>query len=184
MALRTTAARAREEIDRAHPAGLLCPGGQREFVGLFRHVGGEREFGRQWKHQVRGTQAPARVRGDWRRQVVGVAHRISAAHPCQKNVQLPGGERLRILEPVTWVLDAPRRHMTGDELGADRFSPRDGILVGQERHRRHAAGHVAPAASIADDRKDVFVVGVGRGDGFVGFAAAGPRARSPRAPSR
>src|SRR5439155_15326653 len=67
------------------------------------------------------------------------------------------------------VFGVPRRHVRGDELGADRLGPRERFLVGHQRHRRDTTTDVALRAALLQDRKHVVVVGVLRRDRLVRF---------------
>ena len=156
------------EVDRANPSRAPRRGRQAELLRPFRRVGRQCDLG-QRQLEVRRAQVRVRVQRDGWRRVFRVADRIAAGHPGQQNVQLPGGQRLHVLEPAGCGVHAPRRHVSGDQLGPDRFSPGHGVLGGHQRHRRDAAGDVAAAAPIADDRKHIVVVGVGRRDRLVGL---------------
>jgi hypothetical protein len=66
---------------------------------------------------------------------------------------------VKLLNPDV-LLDVPRRHDAGPRSDAgpllDGARPRPHVLVGDERHRRHAVRAVTVLAAALQNRRDVF----------------------------
>src|SRR5262245_3442757 len=109
----------------------------------------------------------------WLRHVGVVAFQRASVNPRGDRLNLDFAQaaivahRQRLL-----VVGAPRRHLTPDDLGFDRFGPRPHIFVGEERHWRDLARAVARRAFVVNDRRDVF--GKSRGDGTGGLTGFQP----------
>src|SRR5262249_54058475 len=68
----------------------------------------------------------------------------------------------------------PRRHRFDHQILANRFRPGDGARGNRVRHQRHRGGaavDMTAPALIAQDWKDIVVVGVFGRNGFVGLDA-------------
>src|SRR6185503_8637897 len=82
-------------------------------------------------------------------------------------VELVGSEHRHVPKLPRCSINAPRRHVPGEQFCPNRFRPRQCVCVCRERHWRHSVLHVATAAAIAKHRKGIVVVGVFRRDGLV-----------------
>jgi hypothetical protein len=142
-------------------------------------VGGERELGGQLQREVGCAERPVVLQRHFRELLIDRPPRIAAGRPRQHDVDLFRRQGVRALQIAEALVGVPRRHVPGDELGANRFGPRKRVVVGHQRHRRHAAGHVAAGAAVAQDREDVVVVGVLRRDRLVRLARDGCQQRGP-----
>ena len=105
-----------------------------------------------------------------RRHVGGIALGCALVHPLHDRVDLLVRERwiVLVLLDADVLVDEPRRHLAGRDLGLDRARPRTRVLVGEKRHRRHHARPMAGLTRSLQDRRDVFcerhlaITGAGR----------------------
>ena len=137
--------RAGEKIDGADPACFGGPGRERELLRVLHLVGGERELRRQLQREIRRAQLPFVLQLDRGQLLIERAARVAAGGPRQDDVQLLRRQRVGALDLAVAFVSIPRRHVRGHELRADRLRPRKRVVVGHQRHRRHAARHVAAA---------------------------------------
>ena len=135
--------------------------------------GGRHQHLLRAQHQIGRADGPdvGCGHGLGRRQVGHVAERSAGIGPRGNGGNLLFRERRIALEALDadLALDEPRRHDAGagPHAGAplDRARPGAHVLIGHERHRRHAFGGVAVLATALQDRRDVLGEGDGTGRG-------------------
>ena len=108
--------------------------------------------------QVGRAGRPAGVQRYRRRRVLGLAARARRRWP----TPAPGRARARVS-----FRGCHAGIVSFEQLDAQRLGPRRRVVVGHQRHRRHAAFDVAAAAVRLEHREDVLVVEVLRGDRLV-----------------
>ena len=118
-------------------------------------AGGDRIVLLHLEHGVGRADLPAGRVGRRGRQVLRIALGRAGLDPPRNRRLLRVGQPPLVREVPDGGIGVPRRHRAVLHLGGDGPRPGPGVLVGEQRHRRHLARAMAGRALREEDRRHV-----------------------------